>query len=486
MDIKIRPRILIATDKNDDAGFLKALLTAQGYDIETSYNAYSALEKIFEDQFDLVIIESELPEKNGLAMAKQLRGDKKTHLVPIILVMRSGDVERQRFEGIEAGCDDFITKPFDENDILTRVYTLLKISQYRPLLNERERFEHILNNVDAGIVVFDNEMRVTHLNRKARDYLPLEKNDTTIDFINKSKSLFRTHYSGDLTKDMQSSSLTFDMERPQTKTVKQLILNVRINVVKNPLGEPVNIIMMLTDVTENRREEILKQNFLDLISHKLRTPIAVIKGAASAMADGITGELSGQQKESVEMIIDKSSELHVLVDKLLRFTTISAQCLTTGDSPLDAKKTVASYVDSFLSSQKKEVIEINIDIPDEDIMIPVDKIHLELILGNIIENSVKFNDKEKILITIAGRKTHDSFTLSVTDNGPGIPAEEKDNIFKRFYQVEKYFTGNVGGAGLGLALTKRLVAAYNGDIVLNSSIDKGTKFIVTLPLCRNG
>lgn len=106
--------------------------------------------------------------------------------------------------------------------------------------------------------------------------------------------------------------------------------------------------------------------------------------------------------------------------------------------------------------------------------------HKSIIIGNLVDNAIKFNDKDTIKINISVERAGEAILVSVADNGPGIPAEEQDKVFEKFYQIEKNFTGNVKGAGLGLALVKKIVAAYGGTINLKSEIGKGAKFIITL------
>ena len=104
-----------------------------------------------------------------------------------------------------------------------------------------------------------------------------------------------------------------------------------------------------------------------------------------------------------------------------------------------------------------------------------------MIMRNLVENAIKFNNKEVIKIAISVKKLAQELEISIHDNGRGIPAEDQGKIFEKFYQIEKFFTGNVEGAGLGLALVKRLVSAYRGQIDLKSEIGKGATFTITLP-----
>jgi signal transduction histidine kinase len=128
---------------------------------------------------------------------------------------------------------------------------------------------------------------------------------------------------------------------------------------------------------------------------------------------------------------------------------------------------------------KEKKIELKIE--SESITVRLNRKHLALILNNLIENAVKFNDRDPAKITISAKKTAAGLTLSITDNGRGIPPEDQANIFERFYQIEKNITGNVEGIGLGLALVKRIVSDHGGKIGVKSTIGQGTEFTIELP-----
>jgi signal transduction histidine kinase len=132
-------------------------------------------------------------------------------------------------------------------------------------------------------------------------------------------------------------------------------------------------------------------------------------------------------------------------------------------------------VNPMIEGIKDKRIELKIDCPDQCYMVRINKSHMDMIMRNLVENAIKFNDKEVIKISISVKKFEQELEISIYDNGRGIPAEDQGKIF------EKFFTGNVEGAGLGLALVKRLVSAYGGQIDLKSEIGKGATFTVTLP-----
>ena len=478
--MKIKPRLLIADNDPADLKLLEELLALQGYDVIIATDGNEILEKCSNDQIDLVLVAESVPGINGFEVIKKIKTCKETSIIPAILTIPEGD-NKKRTKGIESGCDDIISKPFDRNEISIRVYTLLQITHYRPLLNEKERFQYLLNHMEDGIVIFDKDLKITHMNQGAKELLMINRDNIPEDFLEYINTIFTVHYEGDLKNDLYEKSLSFDIERPETKGTKSLILSVRVSPVKNPMGELNNIMLLLTDVTEERKEDMMKQNFLDLVSHKLRTPITVIMGNTSLLQEGILGALSKEQSNIINSTLLESQKLQALVDRLLTFTTSSSQDLDLIKESVNIRDHLSSFADSVIKPEKDKKIELDIDQEDKDLVTNMNRIYFELIIENLIENAIKFNDKETVKINITIRKSPEGVKFSVSDNGPGIPPEDKKKIFDRFYQIEKYFTGNVEGAGLGLALVKRLINAYGGNVELDSERGKGSTFSFTLP-----
>ena len=132
--------------------------------------------------------------------------------------------------------------------------------------------------------------------------------------------------------------------------------------------------------------------------------------------------------------------------------------------------------------EKNKKIELNIDCPDSTTKVDINTIYFDHIIGNLFENAVKFNNNDTVKIDIKISNPKDGFvTVSFSDNGIGIPAEDYEKVFDKFYQVEKNFTGQVEGAGLGLPLVRMAIESAGGQINVTSELEKGTTFEFTLP-----
>jgi len=343
-----------------------------------------------------------------------------------------------------------------------------------------ERFESVIENLSEGVVSCNLAWKIRYANIAARKYLGIKDAEARslpeIIFGSYSASISR----GELL-DLSVPHREFDIMRGESVEFKALYLEAYLNILKDPRGDTENIIMFFRDVTDGHKEEILKQDFLSLISHKLNTPANTINQSALLLQEGCLGNLTPEQKECIDGIVDKSCQLRELVANLLAFTTMNSKDLDFMKEPIDAHTYLQQMANSLAKVVKGKRIEIDIDSVQKGLIVNISRKHLDLIISNLIDNAVKFNDKETVKIKISISKGSGRSEISVADNGRGIPPEDRDKIFEKFYQIDKYFTGNVSGAGLGLPLVKRLISGYGGSIHLDSELGKGTRFIIYFP-----
>ena len=346
---------------------------------------------------------------------------------------------------------------------------------------ERQKFERVIQKMGDGVVVCTADWKIAAINPSAQKYLNIAEPETIhlVDFI-------FMNYSVSIPKeemiDVSRSHKTLDVIREETEQFKALYLEASLDVLKDTREKVSNIVMTIRDVTDARTEELMKQDFLSLMSHKLRTPLTVITQSASILQKGnICGPLNDKQKKYIESVLRQSLLLTNLIDGLLKFTELNTMKLDLQREGIVLCDYLPLLVNPLIEGIKDKKIELKMDCPDKGYLIRINKSHMDLIMRNLVENAIKFNDKEFIKISISVKKSVQDLEISICDNGRGIPAEDQGKIFEKFFQIEKFFTGNVAGAGLGLALVKRLVSAYGGQIDLKSEIGKGATFIVTLP-----
>jgi DNA-binding response OmpR family regulator len=316
--MKDKPVILVVDDQFQNIELLEAYLVPQGYEIVKAESGEEALGKLSGNQIDLILLDIMMPKMSGLEVLKQLRADEKTKAIPVVMVTALKETE-DKVKALEAGCDDFISKPFGKVELLARVKSILKISYYRRQLEEKEKFKAVVDKVSDGIAICSPDYLIKDSNEAILKYL----NVTDPANVNLVEKLF-TNYSVSINKealmDLTIAHKTFDIVRQKSETTEALYLEANLNVIKNSAGELLSIVFILRDVTAARTEEFLKQDTLALISHKLRTPLGVISGNLSLLQDGLHGVLNEEQKKAIDSVSKQSALLVSMVEELLGFT----------------------------------------------------------------------------------------------------------------------------------------------------------------------
>ncbi len=266
------------------------------------------------------------------------------------------------------------------------------------------------------------------------------------------------------------------------KSAPVLILAGVINQVCTDRGKVTGYLVVFSNVTEERQEAKLKKNFLALVSHKLKTPLVAIRGFTPMLLEK-SEELTSFQRTAIETIDRNSQQLASLVEKLMWFAALEGETLELTRKPYS----LASILDVTLSDLapylRTTEAEIERDPAISDLpLVRIDKIWMKEVFRNLIENAVKFNTRTPRKVSLSAQVRDPWMEVRFSDNGQGIPSEERGKIFNKFYQIEGSFTGQVQGMGLGLALVKRVVDEHGGQVSLESELGKGSTFIIRLPL----
>jgi len=269
--------------------------------------------------------------------------------------------------------------------------------------------------------------------------------------------------------------------------------------------EATRIVVSLKDITEQKRaEEVLrksdqmKSEIISIVSHELRTPLTSIKNAVDTILTEKAGAINENQRRFLSMASRNINRLAGIINNLLDISKIESGKLKIELKPLDLGAPVDMIIASLASKAEEKSISIHKEIPSDLPQAYGNSDKVEQIFINLINNAIKFTP-EGGHVYVSARLVHGSefgvrseekqtaiqnpqsaIEVSVADSGVGIPADELEKIFDRFYQVEKSLTRKIQGIGLGLSIIKGLVEAQGGKIWVESEVDKGTKFTFTL------
>lgn len=222
-----------------------------------------------------------------------------------------------------------------------------------------------------------------------------------------------------------------------------------------------------------------KNTFIQNVSHELRTPLAIIRGYAELLVAGDLGQLSEQQYESVEVMARRARMLSKMLDDLL--TILAAETQKFEKEPVDLAHMTQLAITDFQAPAKQAGLSLVAMIQPQVPTVYVDSVHLRRVLDNLLGNALKFTPEGgRITVTL----THlDSYVvLEVSDTGIGIPPEQLNKIFQRFYQVDGSSKRRFGGVGLGLALVKEIIESHAGTVSVASTVGEGTTFRIALPV----
>ncbi len=222
----------------------------------------------------------------------------------------------------------------------------------------------------------------------------------------------------------------------------------------------------------------MKDEFVSTVSHELRTPLTSLSLYLNLLMNGKFGNLSEKQQEVVHTMTKESSRLNNLINNILNLSRFEKNKETISPKETNLHKLVDSCIYPHHVEEKR--IHITNNIPkDLDAFIDPDK--FKQVIINLLSNAVNHTDHDGS-ITFSAKKTAQATTFSITDTGKGIPPDALPYIFDKFYQAEGHMVRKTGGIGLGLAIVKKIVALHNGKISVQSELNKGTTFTITLPM----
>jgi len=227
----------------------------------------------------------------------------------------------------------------------------------------------------------------------------------------------------------------------------------------------------------------LKNKFLGIAAHDLRSPIGVIKNFIILFLNGYLGEIDEKQREVLNTMDKNCDRMLNLIHNILDFSAIESGNLELKLEALDLHKFFHTYQSMAKSLAEKKQIDLKLEIEAELPKIIVDSNRIMQVLDNLVTNAIKFS-YQNTTVTISARKTNGSLEISVADQGQGIPENELSKIFKEFSKTSVRPTDGEKSTGLGLAIVRRIIEAHNGSINVNSIVGKGTTFTIKLPINR--
>lgn len=225
----------------------------------------------------------------------------------------------------------------------------------------------------------------------------------------------------------------------------------------------------------------LKTNFLNAISHELRTPMSSIKGYIQMLLKQILGDINEEQKRGLEVVLRNTNRLDALIQDILDISRLESGTLKFFPGKTGIGKIVTESVETMQSAADLKNIRINVDVKDRIPELVVDQERVKQVLVNLIDNAIKFSP-DSSSVNVRAKRQGDDVLFEVQDFGRGIPKDKQKRVFEAFYQVNSGMDRKFGGAGLGLSVSRGIILAHGGEIRVRSTLNKGSTFVFTLPI----
>jgi len=351
------------------------------------------------------------------------------------------------------------------------------------LAQERYKMESILESSADGIMTIDPERRILSFNASMERLTGWEKGEAVGNHCFKVLRL-RDSQGADLcqircpiAKGTEGSSSLDGIIT--TKDGQNVDVGMNYSLVRSPNGSRLTTVVNIRDITRLRQIEDLRSALLATISHELQTPISIIKAYASTLARS-DAEWSQQTiRDKLQAIEEESDRLSELVSKLLYSSRLEAGDLSLNKLLLDLPNEAHKVSKRFVGLT--EIHKVEVDFPPEFPPVLADPEKIGEVLTNLVENATKFSPQGGT-ITIKGETSGNGVSVTVADEGIGIPLRDQEQIFNRFYRVDANSARPTQGTGLGLYICKTIIEAHGGRIGVESELGKGSHFTFTLPI----
>lgn len=258
------------------------------------------------------------------------------------------------------------------------------------------------------------------------------------------------------------------------------------SVVMAPLNDRDQIrgaVAVLRDITQERKLDKMRNDFVANVSHELRTPLSMLQGYSEAIVDDIVATPE-EHKELAQIIYDESARMTKLVNELLSLARMEAGHVELFQETLELRPYLERIQRKFSNLARERDIHLFLELSTTHTHVHIDPDRMEQVLTNLIDNALRHTPSEgSVTIRARGDK---ALLIEISDTGSGIPQEDLPFVFERFYKADKARTrGRLGGTGLGLAIAKNLVEAHGGTISVQSKLGEGTTFTIALMLQKN-
>jgi len=492
-----RPRILIADDNSDMRAYLKSLLAPHA-DVVVCGDGEAAFAQLLADPPDLLLSDVMMPRLDGFGLIARIRATEALRQLPVMLLSaRAG--EEAKVEGLQAGADDYLVKPFSTSELLARVRRQVVLArerqqQQREAVNRTAYVRSLIDSSPAILWTTDADGQCTYLSQRWYDYTGrTPEQDLGMGWLENLHP-----------DDLPRASATF-MEASASRSPFSMDYRLRRHDGEyrwavdagmprvDEAGEPAGFVGTVIDIhdrillQEDQRRlagELTEKNrlqseFLFTLAHELRNPLAPIRAGLEVMraspAAAERSDIQGVMRRQVDHMVH-------LVDDLLDMARLTEGKVTLRRDSVALADVVQDAVDMSMPLIGAARHRLTVSLPEETVLLHIDRHRITQVLANLVNNAAKYTPADGS-IDISARRDNGELAITVADDGIGIDAELLPTVFDMYAQAPAGEGMTQGGLGVGLNLVRRLVQLHDGRVAAESGgAGQGSRFTVWLPL----
>jgi two-component system, OmpR family, phosphate regulon sensor histidine kinase PhoR len=485
-----RPKILVVDDEKGLRLGTKRLLENEGYDVTTAENGSEGMKAGTSEEFDIAVIDLKMPDHDGIQVLKKIRDVYPNTICFIATAYASYETA---IESTKLGAFGYIPKPFTSDELLRHIKSgydkrmlLVETEKWRKEREERllevafekTRLNTIINSITDGVLVVNRNGEAVLYNPSALIYLRLNGIIIEEYILDKLDPQIEALITPFLKADgYESKSFSRQIEiKPG-----QLFIEATSSPVPHPDGSLAGVVVVIKDITELKKIELLKSQFVSMVSHELKAPVSAVHGFINLLLDNKVPLTDEQKSDFLHRSQLRLDSLIRMVNDLLDISRMEMKTIQREIKEVNPAEILTGIVELFRFDIQKKELDVNVSSVDRNILIKADQEELTRIYTNLISNAIKYN-KHKGSIEINLNTDGLYFITEIKDSGIGLKPEEKEKLFREFFRAKNEKTKNISGTGLGLSIVKRIIESYAGKIEVDSVYNVGTLIKVYLPL----
>ena len=343
---------------------------------------------------------------------------------------------------------------------------------------QRFNLHAILASMVEGVVVVDGNQVIRSMNNSFRTMFSLETEPIGQTVVRATRQAALSELIRAAAKGQTVEVREIAVAHPGSP-VAERFLSVNAVPMRDEAGEVTGVVAVLHDVSRVKQLEEVRRQFVANVSHELRTPLSIFHGYLETLMDG--KDLSREESEGYLKIMSKHSRrLQLLLDDLLILARLEARTDPLDIQPLSLELFLQKILEEWEPRLREKAVSLDVEPAVQTI--PADPFRLEQVIGNLLENAIKYSGPGASIAIKARQAAGERVELRVEDTGVGIPPSDLAHVFERFYRVEKARSREAGGTGLGLSIVKHIVGLHGGDVRAESTFGKGTAIVIQLPM----